>query len=92
MQTVILSEEDIYSYTYILLQKDYGGNQLNSSKVNNALISRINGSMILINIKSLIYDLTWSVSVEVSGCQYIDTTNYTNATSNENTCIGKYRN
>lgn len=85
----MLSENDIYSYNYALLQRDYFRDQLNSSQINDALISRISNNLILINIKSLILDITWSVSVEVSACQYndIDITNYiniTNDTGNKN--------
>lgn len=85
----MLSENDIYSYNYALLQRDYFRDQLNSSQINDALISRISNNMILINIKSLILDITWSVSVEISACQYndIDITNYiniTNDTGNKN--------
>lgn len=80
----MLSEDDIYSYNYILLQRDHFGDQLNSSQINDTLISRVSNNMILINIKSLILDITWSVSVEVSACQYnnMDITNYTNITNN----------
>ena len=37
--------------------------------------------MVSINIQSLIHDETWSVSVEVSGCEYDDTTQYINITN-----------
>ncbi|XP_019851570.1 PREDICTED: uncharacterized protein LOC109581697 isoform X1 [Amphimedon queenslandica] len=77
------SVEDAYTYT--LHQRDYCENQLNSSEINNTLISRINNTMVSINIQSLIEDETWSVSVEVAVCQYNDTTQYINITNGSDT-------
>ncbi|XP_019863469.1 PREDICTED: uncharacterized protein LOC109592475 [Amphimedon queenslandica] len=77
------SVEDAYTYT--LHQRDYCKNQLNSSEINNTLISEINDTIVLINIQSLMYDETWSVSVEVAVCQYNDTTQYINITNGSDT-------
>lgn len=78
----VISIDDLLSYNYSLLQRDYFGVQLNSSEVILQSTDRLSSDTVSVTVQSLISNYTWSVAVEVNGCMNTtDMTLYTNITN-----------